>query len=172
MCQLKVRASRMDDLPQIRKLDFGVNGDAECKSDWWARTIAARSNTVIAATWMGNVVGVAVIGKLSKRLRIYRLMVCPWHRWNGVGSALLYWIIGFGTQGKRSIIIDVPESNLDGQAFLSNCSFKGRLIAKPAKTRDGWQTPETIGETEIYRFTMTKKRVAALCSRIKPLKSQ
>ncbi len=129
----------------------------------WERINQRESVVLLAAKHRGVIVGVIAFEVFTRRVNVYRLLVCPWNRMFGVGSRLLR--SACLKCRSRSLVIDVREDNLDAQRFLASNGLKGQLKVKPPKTRDGWRVPETIGQSWLVRFTMTAQEVKDECKK-------
>lgn len=161
---IRIRQMKGADVRACMRIDADINGRRVWNQTQWHRFHERDNVAIPMATWNGLIVGVALLEMFSKKMRVYRLMVCPWNRYSRVGTALWTWAC-FLADGKPWHI-DVREDDLDAQMFLARMGMKCKLKTKDKAVRHGWLVPETRGESMICRFSITAKQVRKKCSSI------
>jgi len=145
-------------------IDRDVNRDRAWTTEEWYRMHRRENSAVVAAKWGDLVVGAMALEVYLRRVKIYRLLVCPWHRFNGIGKWLHYWALSV-CEGRR-MTMDVREDDLDAQQFMVSLGFSGKFKTKARSPRGGWRVPETRGESSIVHFSMSAQDVKRRCSRL------
>ena len=143
------------------EIDEEINGDRAWTKSKWYKMHNRPNAALVSAKWGEKTIGAMAIEVYAKRVRIYRLLVDPWHRFNGVGTWMFFWVCGIC--GSRGITMDVREDDLGAQKFLGSLGLRGKIKTKPKSVRDGWRVPETIGEDMFIRFTMPESEVPERC---------
>lgn len=145
-------------------IDREINSSVAWTNRQWCHFYALHDYRIYTAKYKDKIVGVVAFAILAKRVHVYRLIVCPWHRFNHVGEWLLLTPM-FDCRGVKSLTIDVDEDDLDAQQFLRAGGLRGRMKTKPEQVRDGWKSPEIIGKYCYLRFTLSNKQVADRCKK-------
>jgi len=132
------------DIPAVIRLDrlcFGV--DSWLEEDF--KNVLHSQNVIcLAATHMDHVLGYVIYELSKNRITLLRLCVLPDHQRKNVGTRLMERLKEkLVIQGRKQLVMDVPDGHLPLQMFLKKLGFRATNILK----EDG---------NEHYRMCYTK----------------
>jgi ribosomal-protein-alanine N-acetyltransferase len=118
------------DFPEVLGIE-AASFAAPWSEEDFVRVLRGRGAIGQVAECENRVVGYMVYELSKTKMRLLNLAVAVDARRQGVGGLLIGKLVGkLSAHGRRRIVVEVGEKNLDGQLFFAACGFRAVCVAR------------------------------------------
>jgi ribosomal protein S18 acetylase RimI-like enzyme len=128
--QLHVRWMIRRDMGKVMEIDLGAYPNSPWGEDQFILMLRKRNVIGMVCEHDDETVGFMLYELQKSRLVISRFAVDPWYTRNGIGTKMIDKLTGKLYERRARIVVDVVESNMEGQLFLRAMGFRAVDILK------------------------------------------